>query len=75
MSCHNGQALDYGRSLVKLAEERGKKYLMFMGGKLNAILPGDSEPTEIAPKLREIGIFAENDLFKMVKEIQKTEAV
>ncbi|HYE67572.1 MAG TPA: cobalamin-dependent protein, partial [Anaerovoracaceae bacterium] len=35
ISCHNGQALDYGRQLIALAKERKKKYFFFMGGKLN----------------------------------------
>lgn len=62
ISCHNGQALDYGRQLLQLAEKRQKKYCIFMGGKLNAILPGHSEPTEIDGMLRELGINAYNDL-------------
>ena len=63
------QALDYGRQIMQLAEERGKTYWIFMGGKLNAILPGDSEPTEIAHLLEEIGIHAENDIAQTVAQI------
>jgi len=70
VSCHNGQALDYGRMLVKLAEERGKKYLMCMGGVLNAILPGHTEPTDVAHMLNEMGIFAQNDLVKTVEKMK-----
>jgi methylmalonyl-CoA mutase cobalamin-binding subunit len=67
ISCHNGQALDYGRQLAQLAKERNKDYKMFMGGVLNSILPGDSEPTDVSEMLREIGIKAENDLLVSVK--------
>lgn len=69
ISCHNGQALDYGRQLIALAKERGRTYWIFMGGKLNAILPGDSEPVEIADKLAEIGIHSENDIIKTVMQM------
>ncbi len=71
ISCHNGQALDYGRQLVALAKERGREYWLFMGGKLNAILPGDSEPTEIAHMLKDLGIHSENDISATVKEISR----
>lgn len=69
VSCHNGQALDYARQLLELAGKRGKEYWIFMGGKLNAILPGDAEPTEIADRLLEMGIHAENDIRKTVRQI------
>lgn len=62
ISCHNGQALDYGRQLLQLAEERGREYVIFMGGKLNAILPGDAEPTEVGSMLCDMGIQADNDM-------------
>jgi methylmalonyl-CoA mutase cobalamin-binding subunit len=71
VSCHNGQALDYGRQLVELAKERGKQYFIFMGGKLNAILPGDSEPVEIGHLLDEMGIHADNDIEKTVALIAR----
>ena len=72
VSCHNGQALDYGRQLVNLAKERGKEYFLFMGGKLNAILPGNSEPVEIDHLLEEMGIHADNDIEKTVLLINQT---
>ncbi len=43
-----------------------------MGGKLNAILPGQSEPTDIAHLLRELGIQASNDFLETVRTIQRT---
>ena len=71
ISCHNGQALDYGRQILELAKERGKEYWIFMGGKLNAILPGHSEPTEIGDKLLEMGIHAENDIALTVEQLSR----
>lgn len=69
ISCHNGQALDYGRQLLELARARGKEYWIFMGGKLNAILSGHSEPTEIGDRLLELGIHAENDIALTVEQL------
>ncbi len=71
ISCHNGQALDYGRQLLELSREREKSYFIFMGGKLNAILPGNSEPVEIAHLLMEMGIHTENDIEKTVALIKR----
>ena len=72
VSCHNGQALDYGKQLLALAEKRGKEYCFIMGGKMNAILEGHSEPIEVDHMLREIGVNANNDLRKTVKIIRDT---
>ena len=71
ISCHNGQALDYGRQILELARERNKEYWIFMGGKLNAILPGDSEPIEIGDLLIDMGIHAENDITLTVEMLSK----
>lgn len=71
ISCHNGQALDYGRQLTELAKERGKEYWFFMGGKLNAILPGHSEPVDISERLEELGIHASNDMRITVDQISR----
>lgn len=67
ISCHNGQSLDYGKQLLELAKKRGKQYCFIMGGKLNAILPGHSEPIEVDDMLRDIGVHAYNDLQKTVE--------
>ena len=42
-----------------------------MGGKLNAILPGDSEPIEIGDRLIDMGIHAENDIALTVEMLSK----
>jgi methylmalonyl-CoA mutase cobalamin-binding subunit len=71
VSVHNGQALDYGRMLVQLAKERGRTYHIFMGGLLNAILPGHKEPVNVSAMLAELGIDSDNDLVKAVEKISK----
>jgi methylmalonyl-CoA mutase cobalamin-binding subunit len=70
ISCHNGQSLNYGRQLKHLISERNKRYSIFMGGKLNAILPGNSEPVEVGNLLEEMGIYASNDIERTVAQIR-----
>lgn len=72
VSVHNGQALGYGKQLLELAEKRKKKYVIFMGGKLNTILPGDSEPTEVGQMLIDMGISADNNLKTTVELIRSS---
>lgn len=66
VSCHIGEALDYSKQLIQLAEDRGKHYNFFMGGKLNAILPGHSEPTEVGDMIEELGVINSNDFERML---------
>lgn len=70
ISAHCGQVLDYSKQILKLAEKRGKSYHIFMGGMLNAMLPGNTEPVDVKDKLIELGINASNDLENTVKFIQ-----
>lgn len=72
VSVHNGQALDYGKQLLELAKKRNKTYHIFMGGKLNSILPGDSEPTEVGQMLIDMGIQADNLLKTTVEMIKNS---
>ena len=45
VSTHNGQALGIAEQLLSEMKQRGgdKKYMVFMGGRLNTILPGDTQ--------------------------------
>jgi methylmalonyl-CoA mutase cobalamin-binding subunit len=61
ISVHIGQVLDFCRQLSELSAKRKKKYQVYIGGKLNAILPGHSEPVDITDQLRSMGFFASND--------------
>ncbi len=69
ISVHNGQALDYARVLSELAGERNKAYQIFMGGRLNAILPGHSEASDVSGMIKELGICATNDFAESIKSI------
>lgn len=54
VSLHNGQCVPYAARLMELVRERGKD--VFIGGRLNAIFPGESEPRDATPELRRTGI-------------------
>ncbi len=40
-----------------------------MGGMLNAMLPGYTEPVDVADLINEIGVFATNDFEKQINYI------
>lgn len=57
VSLHNGQALNYAKLLLELAEKRNKNYRFFMGGVLTSFLnETDAEPTDVTSNIREMGI-------------------
>jgi len=55
VSSHNGQCLTYAQRLMLILGDR-RETDVFMGGKLNAILPGESEPSDVTDRLRDIGV-------------------
>ena len=71
VSTHNGQALGIAEQLLEEMKKRNNKYTVFMGGKLNTILPGHSEPSDVKTMINEKGIFAENDLVKSIQMIRE----
>lgn len=75
ISAHNGQGIDYSKQIIKLAEERGKAYTIFMGGMLNALLPGNSEPVDATDLINATGVHASNDLEDLIKAVQNKKAV
>lgn len=66
ISVHNGQGLDYAKQILNLATKREKNYHFFMGGKLNAILPGDSVPTDVTDKINALGVLGTEDLYDSI---------
>lgn len=61
VSVHCGQILDYARQLAAQEEKRGKKYKILLGGMLNAMVPGYTEPIDVSDMVEELGISATND--------------
>ena len=55
---------------MKLAEKRGKKYRIFMGGKLNAILRGETETQDVTDLIKKEGVYASNDLYDTISIIR-----
>ena len=61
VSIHCGQCLDYTKQLMQAAAKRGKKYRIVMGGVLNAMMPGYTEPVDVSDLVTELGVCASND--------------
>lgn len=66
ISCHCGQCLDYSKQIVENAKKRDKKYNILIGGMLNALVPGYTEPIDVSDLIREMGICATNDFEEQI---------
>jgi hypothetical protein len=55
ISTHNGQCVSYTRQLMALLPAHDRPDV-FIGGKLNTIADGDSEPRDASQLLREMGV-------------------
>jgi hypothetical protein len=66
VSVHCGQSLDYAKQLVDSARQRGRDYRICMGGMLNAMLPGNTEPVEVGDLIKELGVCASNDFEEQI---------
>jgi methylmalonyl-CoA mutase cobalamin-binding subunit len=55
ISTHNGQCVSYTRQLMTLLESEADPTDVFIGGKLNTIADGDSEPRDASDMLRQMG--------------------
>ena len=71
VSTHNGQALGIAELLLEEMKKREKEYVVFIGGRLNTILPGHSEPSDVQDMINRKGLFAENDLVKTIRMIRE----
>jgi methylmalonyl-CoA mutase cobalamin-binding subunit len=56
ISTHNGQCVRYAERLVELLGDRDPRPQVFIGGKLNTIEDGDSEPRDATDLLRRAGV-------------------
>ena len=71
VSVHCGQSLDYARQLAENARLRGRTYRICMGGMLNAMLPGNTEPVDVADLIKELGVLASNDFEEQITFLSK----
>lgn len=69
VSTHNGLCLDYGKHLMELAKQRNQQVKVFMGGRLNGIVEGSTEPIDVSDRLIELGISPCNEVSDLIKEI------
>jgi hypothetical protein len=71
VSTHNGQCLEWGTRLMEESRRRNQPVTVFMGGVLNTIVDGISEPVNVTDKLAALGIRPCDDVGALFKEIAK----
>lgn len=69
VSVHCGQILDYAKQLRDQMDKRGKKYKVLLGGMLNAMVEGYTEPVDVSDMVEELGISATNDFEEQINFI------
>lgn len=70
ISTHNGQALGLAMEVLDEVKKREGDYVPFLGGVLNTILPGHSEPSDVRDMINRRGVFADNNLLETIKLIR-----
>jgi methylmalonyl-CoA mutase cobalamin-binding subunit len=70
VSMHNGQCLAYGQRIAALLEGSGTQCTVCFGGKLNGILEGDTEPSDMSQRLRDLGILPCATVAELVEQIE-----
>lgn len=69
ISTHNGLCLEYAEKLTNLAEQRHQSVRVFMGGRLNAILEGGTEPVDVSDSLLQMGIKPCRDVVHLARHM------
>ena len=73
MTTHNGLCLDYGTHLMEVAKQRNQQVEVFMGGRLNAIVEGSTEPIDVSDRLIKLGISPCKEMSEVIKKIANGE--
>jgi len=73
MTTHNGLCLDYGTHLMEVAKQRNQQVEVFMGGRLNAIVEGSTEPIDVSDRLIKLGISPCKEMSEVIKKIANRE--
>lgn len=70
VSLHNGQALEYGKLLKKMGEERGRNYRFLLGGVLTSQVDENSTiPVDVTPQLNDIGLVTSTTIEDLIEKI------
>lgn len=70
ISTHNGQALGIAGQVLEEEKKRDREYVAFLGGVLNTVLPGHTEPSDVKNMINSKGVFADNDLLETIRLIR-----
>jgi methylmalonyl-CoA mutase cobalamin-binding subunit len=71
ITSHNGLCLDYSTKLVEQSKRRDQKVKIFMGGRLNAVLPGYTEAIDVSDRIAKLGVVPSNDITEMISIMAK----
>jgi methylmalonyl-CoA mutase cobalamin-binding subunit len=69
ISTHNGQCVKYTERLMEILGQRGRQPKVFVGGKLNSIEAGASEPQDATDLLRRMGAIPCGDVEDLVADL------
>lgn len=69
VSTHNGQCLGYADRLLEALASEGLNCDVYLGGKLNAILDGDTEPSDACERLRRMGVRPCTSIARLAEEV------
>lgn len=70
ISLHNGQALDYGKLLKRIGEERGGGYRFLLGGVLTSQIDENSTiPVDVTMQLQKLGLITSTSIEDLVEKI------
>lgn len=69
VATHNGLCLDYGKRLIEVAKQRNQDVKIFMGGLLNGMVEGVTEPIDVSDRLVQLGIYPCKEVDDLFKEI------
>ena len=72
VSIHNGQSLAWAERAVNEMQKRNQEVRLFMGGRLNTVKDGLTEPVDVSEEIASLGVHVSNDLDIMLKELSRT---
>jgi methylmalonyl-CoA mutase cobalamin-binding subunit len=68
VSTHNGQCVGYSARLIELLKDAGCRCDVYIGGKLNTIVEGETEPSDACAMLTEIGAMPCRSIAELVEQ-------
>jgi hypothetical protein len=71
VSTHNGLSLDWSKRLMEVARDKKQIVNVFIGGRLNAIVEGVTEPINVTEQLSDLGLIPCEDMIDFFRMCSK----